>query len=43
MYFKQAMNGTLPKDFEEWNLTDKRGWSVLHVAKRYNNLFETSW
>ena len=36
--FKQARDGTLPTDFDRWDLADEQGWSVAHEAAHCNNL-----
>ena len=36
--FKQAREGTLHPDFDEWALSNESGWSVAHVAASEDNL-----
>ncbi len=36
--FSQARRGTLPADFDNWELTDDRGQSVAHVAATHGHL-----
>jgi hypothetical protein len=35
---KQAKEGTLPKDFKDWDIADEVGWSVAHVAAEHGHL-----
>lgn len=30
--FTQARTGTLPPDFDRWEISDAHGWTVAHVA-----------
>ncbi|WP_419635178.1 hypothetical protein [Thiolapillus sp.] len=36
--FKQARDGTLPPDFDQWALANEFGRSVAHVAAIYGHL-----
>ena len=36
--FRQACEGTLPSDFDEWELAAPAGYTVAHVAAHYANL-----
>ncbi len=36
--FKQAREGTLQPEFDQWGISDEEGWSVAHVAAYYDNL-----
>jgi hypothetical protein len=42
MYKKYAEKGTLPADFDQWELADKDGWTVAHQAAYYGHLHGTS-
>ena len=36
--FDQAREGTLPPDFDRWEIADEWGISVAHVAAKHGNL-----
>ena len=36
--FEQAREGTLPPDFDRWEIADEWGISVAHVAAKHGNL-----
>ena len=36
--FNQARDGTLPPDFDQWDLADEQGWSVAHEAAAAQHL-----
>jgi hypothetical protein len=37
-YVEQTISGTLPPNFNQWQLATKRGWTVAHVAAKYGHL-----
>ena len=39
--FKMAVNGTLSKDFNRWDICNEDGWTVAHEAALYGNLPES--
>jgi hypothetical protein len=40
-YTQQALEGTLPVNFNQWELADKYGWSVAHAATENGSLPES--
>ncbi|MDR1856345.1 MAG: hypothetical protein LBR22_04200 [Desulfovibrio sp.] len=36
--FEMAQSGTLPEGYSGWDIADRFGWTVAHVAARYGNL-----
>ena len=36
--YAQARAGTLPADFDQWELADADGWTVAHAAARFGRL-----
>ena len=37
-YFKMAKEGTLPPDFDQWELRISTGWTVAHSAALHGHL-----
>jgi hypothetical protein len=37
-YVAMAKNGTLPADFDQWELANEYGWTVAHVAAQWGYL-----
>lgn len=40
--FSKAENGTLPPDFQDWDICDEDGWTIAHQAAFWGHLPDNS-